>query len=153
MLSRSASNVDVQHSRYAFSAENNTAVSNIAPDGAATVWNEGRYGGSHSPGHDSIVAYTSEPESGLVKTRVIEFEGLSEAGPRIDLSKVPRGSKARNMQPKVRIARALLVLVQRACLTLSPLLSLSRILCARQTSYLYGQHLLTAIQLFLLPKP
>lgn len=101
--------MDVQHSRYSFTAGND-----IAPDGAATVWNEGRYGVSHqdSPGHDSITAYTSEPESGLVKDKVTKFEKMIK----IDLLEKmqSRGSKAKNMQPKVRIARALFILLQHA---------------------------------------
>jgi len=96
--SPSASNVDVQPSRYPFPALS------IAPDGAATVWNEGRYGGSQkdSPEHDSITAYTSEPESRLnsVKDKVAKFEGLSADGPKYDLAKM--STKAKKMQPKVR---------------------------------------------------
>ena len=98
ILSRPASNVDVQPSKYSFS------TSSIAPDGAATVWNDGRYGGSQedSPGHDSITAYTSEPESGpnLVKERVAKIEESLADGPKYDLSK--KMGKAKRMQPKVR---------------------------------------------------
>ena len=106
MLSPPASNPDVRRSQYSFSK-----VNDIAPDGAATVWNEGRYGGSQkdSPGHDSIKDYTSEVEFGSVKAKVAKLEGLKMEGlkmeglQKIDLAKMQRG-KARKMQSKVRIA-------------------------------------------------
>jgi hypothetical protein len=106
MLSPPASNLDVQHSIYSFTAGND-----IAPDGAATVLNERRYGGSQndSPGHDPIIDYTSDVESGHVKAKVAKIEGLRK----LDLTKVQRG-KAKKMQSKVRIAPPLFFFIQHA---------------------------------------
>jgi len=110
LLSPPASNLDIQHSKYPFPTGND-----IAPDGPATALNEDRYGGSQndSPGHDSIIQYSSEVGSGFVKAEVAKLEGSKFK--KIDLAKEQQlRGKARKMQPKVRISPPLFFLIQHA---------------------------------------
>ncbi|KIM43367.1 hypothetical protein M413DRAFT_26515 [Hebeloma cylindrosporum] len=113
LLAPPASTADIQRSRYSFPGNK------IAPDGPATVLNEDRFGDpeKHSPGHDSIKDYTSEPEFGRVKDKVAKIEeALSNSSkhdpptrdppkydpPKYDLSKMGKGmGKAKRMQPKL----------------------------------------------------